>query len=614
VARASASGTALFWKPAPGRGGFHNTITNACVNRAPELPRGGLLCDDMGLGKTITMLACVAAGAPSRPTLVVCPLSIMAGWAAQAAQHCPSLRVATFHGQEKHKVSLSGHDLILTTFQTLVADVEKGHGSLLQQSWHRLIVDEAHELRNFASCQTKAVLKVAERCDVVWGLTGTPIQNRIEDAFSLVALLKINPFCEKKWFNRCIMRLVKQGNPLGFARLSMLLSAFVLRRRKDQMVPAGPGRMRPVLELPPKTERVRLVELPGGDRRAYDSLWGFAARQVGGMSRDEVGHRSAEVLVLLLRLRQLCCSPTLLPAGLLAELQKETPDLSGFFAAAKGGPGVADLQALLRELASQADHHCAICLSHVSEGDPVITRCGHAFHGECIRAWLPRHNNCPLCKRAPVEVVPWAEEPAAPAAPGVLAKVDAVLEEIACCEGDSVVVFSQFRQMLLLLEERLKTAGVGSVLIDGAAGPAERQARVAAFQAGQARVALCSLKAAGAGLNLTKGNKVIFSDPWWSPAVEAQAADRCHRIGQHRPVDVVRLVVRGSIEEKIRLLQEQKLGIMEGIYKSKEELRSERVDMVMQIFRGPWQRPSGDAASERPPKRRRGAAAAPEAR
>lgn len=116
---------------------------------------------------------------------------------------------------------------------------------------------------------------------------------------------------------------------------------------------------------------------------------------------------------------------------------------------------------------------------------------------------------------------------------------------------------------------------------------------------------MCSLKAAGAGLNLTAANRVVLCDPWWSPAVEQQAVDRCHRIGQTREVEVVRLVAAGTIEEKIRALQSQKLELMAGIHRSREELQSNRMEMVLKLFQGPWVRKAAAPKGVRPPPAKR---------
>jgi len=130
-------------------------------------------------------------------------------------------------------------------------------------------------------------------------------------------------------------------------------------------------------------------------------------------------------------------------------------------------------------------------------------------------------------------------------------------------EGRRILVFSQFTSMLALIEPELKKAAIGYVTITGQT--VDRQTPVHRFQRGEVPVFLISLKAGGTGLNLTAADTVIFYDPWWNPAAENQAADRAHRIGQDKPVFVYKLIVAGSIEEKIVQLQETKSALVEGI-------------------------------------------------
>jgi len=130
-------------------------------------------------------------------------------------------------------------------------------------------------------------------------------------------------------------------------------------------------------------------------------------------------------------------------------------------------------------------------------------------------------------------------------------------------EGRRILIFSQFTSMLALIEEELKRAGPDYVILTG--DTVDRETPVRRFQAGEVPIFLISLKAGGIGLNLTAADTVIHYDPWWNPAVENQATDRAHRLGQDKPVFVYKLIVSGSIEEKILALQERKAELAAGI-------------------------------------------------
>jgi SNF2 family DNA or RNA helicase len=138
-------------------------------------------------------------------------------------------------------------------------------------------------------------------------------------------------------------------------------------------------------------------------------------------------------------------------------------------------------------------------------------------------------------------------------------------------EGRRILVFSQFTRMIALIEEKLKTRKIGYSKLTGQTR--NRDEAIEYFKSGQVNVFLISLKAGGVGLNLTEADTVIIYDPWWNPAVESQAADRAHRIGQDKPVFVYKLITENTVEEKILAMQERKRSLAESIYKSdgKEE-------------------------------------------
>ena len=131
--------------------------------------------------------------------------------------------------------------------------------------------------------------------------------------------------------------------------------------------------------------------------------------------------------------------------------------------------------------------------------------------------------------------------------------------------GHRALVFSQFVDFLQLVREQLDERNLSYLYLDGSTPKDTRQARVKAFQSGEASLFLISLKAGGFGLNLTAADYVIHLDPWWNPAVEAQATDRAHRIGQERPVTVYRLVTKDTIEERIVELHQEKRAIAEAV-------------------------------------------------
>uniref|UniRef100_A0ACD5YSF4 Uncharacterized protein n=1 Tax=Avena sativa TaxID=4498 RepID=A0ACD5YSF4_AVESA len=248
-----------------------------------------------------------------------------------------------------------------------------------------------------------------------------------------------------------------------------------------------------------------------------------------------------------------------------------------------------------------ADFDCPICLSPPSK--TVITSCSHIYCQTCILKILKSSSSrCPICRRSlskeDLFIAPEIQHPDEDGSGSLgsdkplSSKVQALLELLKRSQKEDPssksVVFSQFRKMLLLLEGPLKRAGFNILRLDGSMNPKKRSDVIKQFSVvgpDAPTVLLASLKAAGAGVNLTAASTVYLFDPWWNPGVEEQAMDRVHRIGQTRAVKAVRLIVKGSIEERILELQERKKKLISGAFgkkgKENKEMRLEELRMMM---------------------------------
>jgi hypothetical protein len=422
---------------------------------------GGVLADDMGLGKTlqtITHLALEHTKKPlTAPSLVVCPTSLVGNWQRELERFAPQLRVSVYHGKQRERARewLDTADVIITSYPILLRDADV----LVPLEYHLLILDEAQAIKNSGSSVHQGVkdLKAAHRLC----LTGTPIENRLTELWSLFDFLSPGLLGTESAF-RARYGAHAGGSLLDEARLRALserISPFILRRMKDTVAP----------DLPPKILSVVPVELTGKQRELYESIRSAAHHDV----RRAIRHKGMEgstiaVLDALMKLRQLCCDPRLV--GLEAAR-------------------------FVRESAK-------------------LTR---------LMALLEAHLEC---KRR-------------------------------------VLIFSQFTSMLRLIGQELKQRDIDYIELTGATQ--NRQAKVDAFQRGQADVFLVSLKAGGTGLNLVSADTVIHFDPWWNPAAQDQATDRAYRIGQDKPVLVQELIAVGSVEERMRVLCEQKRALAQAI-------------------------------------------------
>jgi len=419
---------------------------------------GGILADDMGLGKSVQTLAHLLCEKKARrlkePALLVVPTSLVYNWCDEAARFAPTLRVLTLHGPDRAQRfdEIAQHDLVITTYALLVRDK-----ILRERSWHALILDEAQAVKNPQAKAAQAAMSVRTAHRIC--LTGTPVENSLTDLWSLFSIALPGALGDRKQFTRVFRTPIeKHGDTSRSRALAERIRPFLLRRTKENVAS----------ELPEKTDIVQRVELVGTQRDLYEAVRVAMHRRV----RDEIAERGlgrSQIVILdaLLKLRQVCCDPRLLPK----HLQRPAPSVKL----------------------------------------------------ELILEMLPQ-----------------------------------MIEE-----GRRVLLFSQFTSMLDLIEPALHEAEIPFVTLTGQTR--DRARVVKRFQAREVPLFLISLKAGGTGLNLTAADTVIHYDPWWNPAVERQATDRAHRIGQTQHVFAYKLIGAGTVEEKIVELQARKVKLAAAI-------------------------------------------------
>jgi superfamily II DNA or RNA helicase len=418
---------------------------------------GGVLADDMGLGKTLQALTWLLWLAGRQPkgeplrTLVVCPKSVVGNWDAETARFAPTLGVVRFTPGRTVK-ELSGHPgqpmIVVANYTQLRLNAE----FFRKQAWHAVILDEAQFIKNPASKVAQLARELPGQHRLV--LTGTPIENRLLDLWSLFAFALPGLLGSQAAFKRHY----SQDNPLALARLRTRVRHFLLRRTKKQVA----------ADLPPRTEEDIVIELEGEQDRLYQAELKRARAQLLRVETPrQLDKARFNILASLMRLRQICCHP-----ALIDDAHRDAPS--------------AKLEELLERVEELRD------------------------------------------------------------------------------EGHQVLVFSQFVEMLHIIRDRMTAVGIEHLLLTGQTD--NREEIIAQFQADRSKtVFLLSLKAAGFGLNLTAASYVILYDPWWNPAVEAQAIDRAHRIGQSAPVNAYRFIARGTVEEKIRALQRDKAALANAV-------------------------------------------------
>jgi SNF2 family DNA or RNA helicase len=444
---------------------------------------GGILADEMGLGKTLQTLAylkTVQESAPPeqrKPSLVVCPSSLVFNWIEEARKFTPSLDVLALHGPQRENAfaRIEEHDLVVTSYALLRRDAEHYR----HITFDTVILDEAQHIKNRQTQNAQAVKMARSLHRLV--LTGTPLENSVLDLWSIFDFLMPGYLGAARDFKeRYEIPIAREKNRQAQQRLARRVRPFLLRRLKKEVA----------RELPEKIEQVTYCELSPAQRSIYQQLLETGRREILEASSEPAAAKGRIIaLNALLRLRQTCCDLRLLPLS----------------------------------------------------------------------------------------------QPVSGESSGKLELFSELLEEI-LDGGHRALVFSQFVSMLTLLKEHLDKEEIPFCYLDGST--TNRGEVVRRFQSSpQIPLFLISLKAGGVGLNLTGADTVIHFDPWWNPAVESQATDRAHRIGQTRVVTSYKLIARNTVEEKILHLQQRKREVIARTLSGEEEFtQSLNWEEIQELF------------------------------
>ena len=620
---------------------------------------GGILADEMGLGKTIEMLSLMhshrsevslqaseassssIANLPRLPktssavisapctTLVVAPMSLLAQWESEAAKASKTGTFSTlvYYGNDKvanlqnlccEANAASAPDLIITSYGIILSEFNQvanrggdrgSHGGLFSLDFFRVILDEAHFIKNRQSKTAKACYEMCAQHR--WVLTGTPIVNRLEDLFSLVHFLRVEPWSNFSFWKTFITTPFESKDFIrALDVVQTVLEPLVMRRTKDMKTPDGEA----LVPLPPRTIDIEEIEMSKQERAVYDYIFTRAKRTFNAtMEAGTLLKSYTTIFAQILRLRQSCCHPTL-PRN--KAIQADEDEAAAASDVANGLADDMDLNELIERFSSDANHEeqdiankfgahvlqqiqadtnheCPIC-SEEPMIEQAVTGCWHSACKKCLLDYiehqqekhtLPLCFNCrlPVNQRDIFEIVRHDDDedlyssPAQDFKPRITlrrigsqssAKVAALLSHLKSLRrtnpGTKSVVFSQFTSFLDLIATTLSKEGIPHLRFDGTMSQKQRAAVLNDFQnanakkGGHGSVLLLSLRAGGVGLNLTMAKRVFMMDPWWSFAVEAQAIDRVHRMGQDEEVKVVRFIIGGSIEGRMLKIQERK--------------------------------------------------------
>ena len=424
---------------------------------------GGILADDMGLGKTLQSITFILSELADirkseQPILIVCPSSLTYNWLSELTKFAPEVETIVVDGNKTDRTHLlkdiTKIDVLITSYSLLRRDIKWYE----KQSFHTAFFDEAQYFKNPITQTAKAVKKI--RAEYRFALTGTPVENSLEELWSIYHVVFPELFLG-----------IKEYSKLSRAKIARRIQPFLLRRMKKDVLS----------ELPEKIESMESVELLPDQKKLYAAyLAKLRHDTLKHLDKDTLRKNRIRILAGLTRLRQICCHPALFVDGYNGSSAK--------------------FERLMR----------------IIEESKLTRR--------------------------------------------------------------RVLIFSQFTKMLDLIGRELTIQGLPFFYLDGQTPSGERVELCNRFNGGERDLFLISLKAGGTGLNLTGADTVILYDLWWNPAVEEQASDRAYRMGQTNIVQVIKLIARGTIEEKMNELQLKKKHLIEEIIDPDEKMSTMLTD------------------------------------
>ncbi|TVU43058.1 hypothetical protein EJB05_09494 [Eragrostis curvula] len=584
---------------------------------------------------------------PAAGTLVVCPASVMKQWANELADkvsESAKLSVLVYHGGSRTKdpSELAKYDVVVTTYTIVTnevpkqnadddadqkngeetsagnkrkppsnaqskgkkkkkklkaSDIDLDSGPIARVRWFRVVLDEAQTIKNFRTQVAKACCGL--RAKKRWCLSGTPIQNAIDDLYSYFRFLKYDPYSTYSSFCTMIKHPIARNAIHGYKKLQTVLKIVLLRRTKETLINGEP-----IINLPPKTINLEKVDFSEEERSFYLTLEERSRQQFKVYAAaGTLKQNYANILLMLLRLRQACDHP------LLVKGNESEHGGDGSIEMAKQLPKemIIDLLAKL-ELGSAI---CTVCTDPPE--DAVVTICGHVFCYQCVHERITTDENmCPapncnktlslesLFSSGALRICISGKSSSAKASCSsaddesssisqssfISSKIQAAIDILnkiintdALTDSDimesnrsrvapvKAIVFSQWTGMLDLLELSLNTNLIQYRRLDGTMSLNLRDKAVKDFNTDpEVRVMIMSLKAGNLGLNMVAACHVILLDLWWNPFAEDQAVDRAHRIGQTRAVTVSRLTIKDTVEDRILALQEEKRAMVNSAF------------------------------------------------
>ncbi|KAI3317051.1 hypothetical protein HD806DRAFT_516155 [Xylariaceae sp. AK1471] len=568
-----------------GRFRYQNTLSGLSQSNRPPEFRGGILADDMGLGKTVSILALISitsslaqcgcehrerATEPrfAKGTIIVVPLSLLVVWESQIREHMSgSLRTLVYYGQARRRYAnkLGQYDIVITTYNVVSSDwKEKGPSSIskaagiFSYNWHRIVLDEAHMIREKNTQNARAVCAV----DGIhrWCITGTPLHNRVRDISSLLYFLRAHPYDDLRMVEKEIIQPWRMGtDEKPLQRLRSLMKMLALHRSKE------------IIDLPPRIEKIVEVEFKEHELERYEDVRMGTIRVINKAITDgsKSGSTYLNAFQKINELRYICNHGTW-------QLKRSTHTVGSTLNV--GGFSFSTLEKRVESLLETSDQACFICGTDMSE--------------DCEESQQtlqdPRDEIDRICQTCLKEQNITGSSQDSLQSPGLSAdesnvdtqvsklpsKIDAVIKHLGTIpREDKSVIFSYWTSTLDVVQHGLDTAGIPYCRYDGRLRYAQRTEALRTFQIdSKTKVILVSITCGGQGLDLTVANHAILIEPQWNPMLEEQAVARIYRLGQKKGVYITRFVIKESFEQKIVGKQERK-RVLSNLVLGKDNLK-----------------------------------------
>ncbi|KAE8393656.1 SNF2 family N-terminal domain-containing protein [Aspergillus alliaceus] len=661
------------WRLEYGKNGtkrYREIISGIVRDDEPPQSLGGLLADVMGLGKTLSILSLVVSSLTearewanmvpptdliqnlpgirnTKTTLLVAPLSAVNNWTFQVKEHLKENAISyhVFHGQSRitDVEELSKYDLVITTYSIVLSELS-GRGSrrspgspLTKMNMFRIVLDEAHTIREQSAAQTQAIFKLNSQRK--WSVTGTPIQNRLDDLLSVTKFLGLHPYDDRGQFGIHILSRFKTGDATVLASLRVLVDSFTLRRVKDK------------IDIPARHDKIITLNFSEKERQLHELFRresNVMMRVIAGEDKTALkGRMYHHILKAMVILRQVSAhGKELLDSNERARIKgMSVDDAIDLEEGGNEAPELVDKKAyemftLMQE--SSADM-CALCSKRLEEPNAdsgatdrqaplaIILPCFDVLCPECFSGWKQAFDSqpgssthdikCQVCdgwipvsystitpgglqeymmgqaqakqSRKQAKVLGEYEGPHTKTKALVTHLLEAAEESKGLKDERPIksVVFSAWTSHLDLIEIALRDNDLtGFARLDGTMTLSARNKALQDFHDNDdTTVLLATIGAGGVGLNLTAASRVYIMEPQYNPAAVAQAIDRVHRIGQTREVTTVQFLMKDSIEEKIFELAKKKQQLADMSLNQrkldKREVQEQRMSEYRSLFK-----------------------------